>query len=133
MEKVMEFKQGDKLTVTDSYHEYYVLKAKKGQTATFLHYKEDNAWERGIPCKKQFAVIELSNGNKVQIPPNLIKPYEKKVIVKIEDYGNEKLVSEYGRLCAWEIQTSHATKVHEKMMKDIERLEKELIKRLNKE
>lgn len=127
----IELNIGEKVSITETYSEHFVMVVRKGQIGIFQGYTTKGMHVSGIYQDVEMAEIQLKNGKTVLIPPKLISPYEKKVHVRIEDLPSDELVSRFEYLSAHEVQGKMGTKVHAKIIKDLDRCRAELLKRLN--
>lgn len=122
---------GTKVKVTDSYYEHHVLKAKKGSNAVYITKETKTVYENGLPVKKEMVKIQLNNGNFTVVPFDHIKEYEPDVREKLEELSNEDLVSRFEIMSIRETQMKTRSKIHQKTMKDLDRMRKEILKRMN--
>nr|DAH73464.1 MAG TPA: hypothetical protein [Caudoviricetes sp.] len=113
---------GDKVQFTKVIREHCVLKAKTGQTGILKEINDSKV------------KVELSNGDIIGTIIGNIKPYEKKEKFSITKASNEELVDKFETLVAYQWQTKNTqTKSFDKVLKDIDSIRIELLKRLNKD
>lgn len=125
----------DKVSAIASHYQYHVLQMKVGGIGVIIDFTTDKHTIRSKPHTKTIerpcAVVRLNNGDKVVVPMENLKPYEKKKVIKIEDLGNAELLEGYGAIVRDEQHGSTKTKAYQKRLNDMARYEAELLKRLN--
>ena len=128
----MEFKIGDKVQATDTIRRQWELQMRKGQTGIIKSFKDVYGYYGGRSGDVSCAVVELKSET-VTVPVEELKPYEKQVRKTIESLDNEELLSKYQSLVLDEQHaTSIKTKSYEKILKDTNRVEVEILKRMNR-
>lgn len=129
----MDFKVGDKVQAVDTIRRHWVLQMKKGQQGTIEAFTEvydyyGSTGRKITPC----AIVKLKS-DRVEVPLEALKPYEKKVREVIETLDNEALLNKYERLT---LDEQHAnsinTKSYQKILRDIDKAKTEILKRMNK-
>jgi len=128
-----ELKVNDKVTAIDTARRYHVLQMKKGASGTITKIESERGLKRDTSIEVEVATVELPNGELVKVELSNLKPYEKKVIVKLEDLPNKELLWKYGELLRSEQHGSMKTKAYQKRLVDIERCEAEMMKRMGGE
>lgn len=127
----MTLNAGDKVSITATYSESYVMVAKKGQIGIFEGLTTKGMHVSGIYQDVDMAQVRLNNGKVVLVPHDFISLYEKKVYLRIENLSSADLLERFEYLSAHEAQAKMGTKSIEKMRKDLDRCRVELLKRLN--
>lgn len=124
----MKLKVNDKVTAIDTARRYHVLQMKKGASGTIVGIETEHSLNRTVAI--EVATVELPNGEKVKVELSNLKPYEKKVIIKIEDLSNVELLEKYQELSITEQRGSMLTKSYKKVLVDLQRCESEILNRM---
>lgn len=119
-----KIKIGTKIRIIESYHEYYSLRAKKGSIAMLESYEPGRV--------SNMARVKLNNGESVLVPESNIEVYAPKKRETVATMSNEDLVKNFGDLITKEAQSDTIrTKTYQKLLKDINKHEVEILRRLN--
>jgi hypothetical protein len=124
----MDFKIGDKVSAIDTIKRYQAVEMKKGASGVLIDFEEQ--YKNNGNETELVAVVELKS-SKARVPLHMLKPYEKKIVIRLEDLPSAELLARYNGLIRSEVHSTNTlTKAYAKILNDIVRVEAELLKRM---
>ena len=129
-----KFKQGDKVKFFNSLVRYHVTIAKKGSNGIVVESEVvGHEYKNGIPIEMRMVKVQLTNGKVVQVPEDdYIEIWKKEHKPKLNEIPAKELLEKLALLHAQEGYTSTITKKYQKIVKDREKVESEILRRMER-
>lgn len=129
-----KFKQGDKVKFFNTYTRYHVVIAKKGSNGIVVDANVvGHEYRNGIPIEMYKVKVQLTNGDIIEVPEDdYIEIWKKEHKPKLNEIPAKELLEKLALLHAQEGYTSTITKKYQKIIKDREKVEAEILRRMER-
>jgi translation initiation factor IF-1 len=129
-----KFKQGDKVKFFNTYTRYHVVIAKKGSNGIVVESEVvGHEYKNGIPIEMRKVKVQLTSGDVIEVPEDdYIELWKQIKKPKLEELSPKELLDKLAILHADEIHTSMRTKKYQKVVKDVGKVEAEILRRMER-